>query len=184
MNKAHSHRLKALIQTEHQKLLGYVHSKIDSLEESEDLPQDVYVHLLGHANVLDSVDNLTGWLYTITRNKVIDWYRKRKIRTVSIEAPIGDGLRFEDILTSELPESMDEETRELVYRRILECIDHLPENQRFVFIEQVVQGRTFRELAEETGESINTLIARKQYAIRFLRNELKTMKQTLLESVR
>ena len=184
MNKAHSHRLKALIQTEHQKLLGYIRSKIDSLEESEDLLQDVYAHLLGHANVLDSVDNLTGWLYTITRNKVIDWYRKRKIRSVSIEAPIGDGLRFEDVLTSELPESMDEETREWVYRRILECIDRLPEKQRFVFIEQVVQGRTFRELAEETGESINTLIARKQYAIRFLRNELKTMKLTLLESVR
>ena len=184
MNKAHSHRLKDLIQTEHEKLLGYVRSKIDSLEESEDLLQDVYLHLLGHVNVLDSIDNLTGWLYTMTRNKVIDWYRKRKLKTVSIEEPIGDGLRFEDVLTGELPESMDEDEREAVYQLILVSIDNLPEKQRFVFIEQVIEGRTFRELAEETGESINTLIARKQYAIRFLRNELKNIKQTLLEMVR
>ena len=179
MNKAQSHKLKSLIKAEHEKLLFYVRSKVASMEESEDLLQDVYVQLVGNVNVLDSIDNLTGWLYTVTKNKVIDWYRKKRLKTVSIEESIGDGLRFEDVLASELPVSMDHDRREYVYERMLESIDKLPENQKDVFIDQVVHGITFRELSEMTGESINTLIARKRYAIQFLRSELKSIKRNL-----
>ena len=182
MNKAQSHKLRSLIKAEHQKLLAYVRSKIASLEESEDLLQDVYVQLLGNVNVLDSIDNLTGWLYTVTKNKVIDWYRKKRVKTVSIEVPIGDGIRFEDVLASELPESVDDEMRERVYQLILQSVNKLPEKQKDVFIDQVVYGISFRELSEMTGESINTLIARKRYAIQFLRNELKSIKKFLYET--
>lgn len=184
MNQAHTHRVKALIQTEHQKLLGFVRSKIDSMEESEDLLQDVYIQLLSNTNVLDSIDNLTGWLYTVTKNKIVDWYRKKKPSTVSIETPIVDGLRFENILASELPEPMDDDSREQAYQLILKSIDKLPDKQRYVFIEQVIEEKTFRELAEETGEPINTLIARKRYAIVFLQKELKKIKEQLYENVR
>ena len=182
MNKAQSHKLRSLIKAEHQKLLAYVRSKIASLEESEDLLQDVYVQLLGNVNVLDSIDNLTGWLYTVTKNKVIDWYRKKRVKTVSIEVPIGDGIRFEDVLASELPESVDDEMRERVYQLILQSVNRLPEKQKDVFIDQVVYGISFRELSEMTGESINTLIARKRYAIQFLRSELKSIKKFLYET--
>jgi DNA-directed RNA polymerase specialized sigma24 family protein len=78
-------------------------------------------------------------------------------------------------LTEELPEEMDEKTREKVYQTIFSCIEQLPEKQQYIFFQQVVEGRTFRELADETGESINTLIARKQYAIKFLKTKLKKL---------
>lgn len=166
---------------EHQRLLAFVRSKISSLEESEDLLQDVYLQLLGTANVLESIDNLTGWLYTVTRNKIVDWYRRRKPETVSLAEPLENGLRFADVLAAELPDSIDESVRDLVLETILERIDLLPEKQKFVFIQQVIHDRTFRELAAETGESQNTLIARKRYAVQFLRRQLQEIKQLLNE---
>jgi len=74
---------------------------------------------------------------------------------------------------------MDDETRELVSRAIMDAVDELPEKQRYVFIQQVVEGRTFRELAEETGDSINTLVARKRYAIQILQSRLQEIKKVL-----
>lgn len=181
MTKTQSKRLKEILTLEHQRLLAFVRSKISSLEESEDLLQEVYLQLAGSLNVLDSIDNLTGWLYTATRNKIIDWYRRRKPEKVSLEEPLENGLRFEDILADGLPDSIDDSVRDLVLETIMDRIDSLPEKQKFVFVQQVIYGKTFRELAAETGESQNTLIARKRYAIQFLQSQLKEIKQLLNE---
>ena len=78
-----------------------------------------------------------------------------------------------------MPDVMDDETRELVSQAIMDAVDKLPERQRYVFIQQVVEGRTFRELAGETGEPINTLVARKRYAIQFLQGRLHEIRKTL-----
>jgi RNA polymerase sigma factor (sigma-70 family) len=170
-------RLKA----DYHKLLGYIRSKISSPEESEDLLQDVYVQLMSNLNVLDSIDNLTGWLYTVARNRIIDWYRKKKQPVISLNEPLENGIRFEDVLAEDVPEGLDGTDRDYVYQAILESIDQLPEKQRFVFIEQVINGRTFRELAEITGESQNTLIARKRYAVASLRKELTEIRELIYE---
>ena len=154
---------------------------MSSFEDSEDLLQDVYVQLVGNINVLDSIDNLTGWLYTVAKNKIIDWYRKRKIKTVSFDQPGGNGISFEDVLVEELSDPMDDSVRKSVYHSIMESVDSLPEKQKYVFTQQVIEGRTFQELATETGEPLNTLIARKRYAIGFLRNRLKEIKKQLNE---
>jgi len=172
-------RVEKSFKAEHRGLFAFIQSKIRSLEESEDLLQDVYFQALSSLNVLEAVDNLTGWLYTVARNKVIDWYRKKRLPTVSIDEPVENGLKFEDVLAEEMPNAMDDETRELVFQVIMDAIDVLPEKQRYVFIQQVVEGRTFRELAEETGEPINTLIARKRYAIQFLQSRLQEIRKFL-----
>ena len=174
------HRLEQSFRTEHSGLLGFVRSRMQSFEEAEDLVQDVYMQALHNLNVLDAVDNLAGWLYTLARNKVIDWYRRKKVHTVSIEAMDNDGLYLQDILVG-ASEDWDEETRRLVSEALIESIDELPQKQQFVFIQHVVRGRTFRELAQESGDSINTLLARKRYAVRFLRDRLKGIKQILDE---
>lgn len=173
-------RVEKSFEIEQSGLFSFIRSKIRSLEESEDLLQDVYVQALSNLNVLEAVDNLTGWLYTVAKNKVIDWYRKKRLPTVSIDEPIENGLKFEDVLAEEMPDSMDDETRELVSQAIMDAIDELPEKQRYVFIQQVVEGRTFRELTEETGEPLNTLIARKRYAIQFLQSKLHEIRKILL----
>jgi RNA polymerase sigma factor (sigma-70 family) len=166
--------LEKSFQTEHAGLLNFVRSKLPS-EESEDLVQDVYVQALRSLNVLEAVDNLAGWLYTVARNRIIDWYRRKKMPTVPLDAADENGTRLHEMLSEDIPEDWDDETRELVFEAIVASIDELPEKQQFVFIENVVEGRTFRELAEETGESINTLLARKRYALQFLQKRLKTI---------
>jgi len=129
--------------------------------------------------VLEAVDNLTGWLYTVTKNKIIDWYRKKRLPTVSIDEPAKNGLQFKDMLAEEIPDQFAEETRQFVLQSIMEAIDELPDKQKFVFIQQVIEGKTFRELAVQTGESINTLIARKRYAVEFLQSRLLKIKKLL-----
>jgi RNA polymerase sigma factor (sigma-70 family) len=137
--------------------------------------------MLGNINVLDSIDNLTGWLYTVTKNKIIDWYRKKRLKTVSLDQSVENGIRFEDILAEVFPDPLDDSIRFSVYQSIMECIDLLPEKQKYVFVQQVIEERTFEEIAKETGEPLNTLIARKHYAIRFLRDRLKGLKEQIYE---
>lgn len=173
-------RVEKSFEAEHHGLFAFIRSKIRSLEESEDLLQDVYFQALSSLNVLDAVDNLTGWLYTVARNKIIDWYRKKRLPTVSIEEPLENGFSFKDFLTEQIPDVLDDETREFVLQSITDAIDELPDKQRYVFIQQVIEGRTFRELAQETGESMNTLIARKRYAVQFLKNRLDKLELEIL----
>ena len=141
----------------------------------------MYVQALSSLNVLEAVDNLTGWLYTVAKNKVIDWYRKKRLPTVSIDEPLENGFSFKDFLAEEIPDAIDEATREIVHQAIMDSIDELPAKQKYIFIQQVIEGKTFRELAEETGEPLNTLIARKRYAIQFLQNRLKEIRKLLNE---
>jgi RNA polymerase sigma factor (sigma-70 family) len=173
------HRVEKSFEAEHSGLFAFIRSKIRSLEESEDLLQDVYFQALCSLNVLEAVDNLTGWLYTVAKNKIIDWYRKKRLPTVSIEAFFENGFSFKDFLAEEIPDSLDDESRELVFQAIMEAIDELPDKQKYVFIQQVVEGKTFRELVQETGESINTLTARKRYAIQFLQGRLQEIKKLI-----
>lgn len=173
------HRVAKSFEAEQRGLFAFIRSKIRSLEESEDLLQEVYFQALSSLNVLEAVDNLTGWLYTVAKNKIIDWYRKKRLPTVSIDEPLENGFSFTDFLAEEIPDGLDDEAREVVFQSIMEAIDELPAKQRYVFIQQVVEGKTFRELAQETGESLNTLIARKRYAVQFLKNKLTKLKLEL-----
>jgi len=179
MAKEQLKKLEKNIVAERSGLFAFIRSKIHSLEESEDLVQEVYVQALSSMNALDAVDNLTGWLYTVAKNKIIDWYRKKRLATVSIHEPLENGFSITDMLAAEIPDAFDEATREFVLREIMYAIDELPLKQKYVFTQQVIEGKTFRELAEETGEPLNTLIARKRYAIQFLQNRLKEIRKLL-----
>jgi len=179
MEKEQKIRVQRSFEAEQGGLSAYIRSRTNSLQESEDLLQEVFLQALSSLNVLDAVDNITGWLYTIARNKVIDWYRKRKLPAVSLDSQHENGAAFSDLLADEIPEGLDEESREFVFRSITDAVDQLPADQKYVFIEQVIEGRTFRDLAAETGVSINTLIARKRYAVQFLRQRLKSINKLL-----
>lgn len=127
-------RVAKSFETERPGLFAFIRSKLRSLEESEDLLQEVFFQALCNLNVLEAVDNLTGWLYAIARNKIIDCYRKKRLPTVSIDEPIANGLCFKDLLAEEIPAVLDDETRELVFQAIVTAIGELPEKQRYVFI--------------------------------------------------
>jgi len=176
MTAMQSNKLKEILKAEHNKLLAFIRSRIDSIEESEDIMQDVYLHVLGNINVLDSIDNLTGWLFTVVKNKIIDTYRRRRHKTVSIDEPDANGLRLEDVMAGELPGTASDPEWNDALEWMMRGIELLPDNQRFVIIEQAINGRTFRELSRETGEPQNTLIARKRYAVQNLRKFMQERK--------
>ncbi|MBN1464640.1 sigma-70 family RNA polymerase sigma factor [candidate division KSB1 bacterium] len=175
MSSRQRHRLEESFRSEYEKLLSYVRSRMP-LYESEDLVQEVYVKALRSLNVLDTVDNLVGWLYVVARNKIIDWYRRAKLPTVPLDSIAANGMGLQELLAEEISDDWDDEMRARVVDAIIDSVDELPDEQRFAFIQNVIEGRTFRELAAETGESINTLLARKRYAVRFLQDRLREIK--------
>ena len=179
MDNVKQKRAYQAIAKDHQNLFRFIRFKISSPEESEDLLQEVYVQALSNLNAFETIDNISAWLFTIAKNKVIDWYRKKRIKTVSLEEPAGENVCFKDIVEDEMRNIESQLDREYVMNEIMSAIDDLPEKQKYVFINNVVEERTFRELSEETGEPINTLIARKRYAVRFLQSRLIEIKKLI-----
>lgn len=180
MEEVLKYSIEDTFKNERQRMLDFIKSKVRSLEESEDILQEVFFQAVKSVNSLQTIDNLIGWLYKIATNKVIDWYRKGKLNTISIDENNED-LSLVDMLESQdlLPE--DENLRVLIADTIIESIDELPEKQKYVFVRQAIEGISFKEISNETGISINTLLARKQYAIKFLRQRLKEIKNLINE---
>ncbi|MBD3385585.1 sigma-70 family RNA polymerase sigma factor, partial [candidate division KSB1 bacterium] len=152
--------------------------RIASPEDAEDILQDVYLQAMKHINALDAIDNLSGWLFRIARNKIIDRYRSKKT-VISMDADDENGRSLHELLNLETDETLDEDTRDFVMQAIQEGIDELPQAQKSVFIAQVIEGKTFRQISEESGESINTLLARKRYAVQFLQKRLKFLAEII-----
>lgn len=156
-------RIASFIATEWTRLVGYVRAWIaDTADrDAEDVVQDVIERLFEKADVTEPVADLSAYLYRSLRNKVIDLYRKPK-RAAELPEDLSD-VRFE------ASEEMDrEETREALF----EAIDELPPAQREVLVATELEGRSFKELAEEWETPIGTLLARKHRAIRALKETL------------
>jgi RNA polymerase sigma factor (sigma-70 family) len=162
-----------IYRSEHQRMLAFLAKKVTSREEAEDILQEVFAKAVEAPNVLSGVENLLAWLYTVARNRVIDRYRKRGRRPRDVSF---DETTIDDLLHDAGVSLEDSFVRGLAAEAIEDSIAELPPEQRWVFCAQAIEGRTFRELAEETGLSINTLSARKRYAVFFLKRRLKTLK--------
>lgn len=164
---------------ERDKLLGFIRSRVSSIEEAEDILQDVFVQFVAGFESIESIDRVTSWLYSVARNKIIDRYRRDAVRprradlegaaALDDEAP----LSLQEILPDlgNTPESAL--LREAIWDEITDALAELPRDQREIFIQNEIEERGFREIAEETGISINTLLSRKRYAIMALRKRLK-----------
>jgi len=121
---------------------------------------------------------VTGWLFRVARNRITDLFRKKKPQSfgdATIEGESGELLQFEDLLPS--PEAGPEAVyyRNLLLEELELALDELPEEQREVFVGHELEGRSFKEMAEETGVSVNTLLSRKRYAVLHLRERLQSI---------
>ena len=143
--------------------------------EAEDILQDVFFELLETYRFMRPMEQVTAWLFRVARNRITDLFRKQK--PVSLQRPVSDeeSVSLEDLLPS--PEAGPDAVyaRNLLFDLLEEALDELPENQREVFVAHELLGRTFKELAEETGVSKNTLLSRKRYAVLHLRQRLNEM---------
>ncbi len=152
-------RIRKVYAEESEKLLSYVRkligTRIDIYDE-RDILQETFFALLNGAATIKSVDNITAYIYRSIRNKITDLYRRPKIRTDAERAP--DDLAGEETMSEDLERR---ETMEL----LREALEELPIKQKEILIQTEFEGKTFREVSEETGVSINTLLSRKRYAI-------------------
>lgn len=163
------------------RLFGFIRGRVDRDADAEDILQEVWYQF---SRLMDtsSIENVSAWLYRVARNKITDRYRKQQptfLEDLTYEDN-GDELRLADLLlqNDETPET--EFIRQAIWEEMMEAIDELPEKQRDVFVWNELEGRTFREISEESGINIKTLISRKQYAVKYLRSRLQPIYDELL----
>ena len=161
------------------KLLGFIRNRVSNLEEAEDILQDVFYQFISGFNEIQSLDRVTSWLYSVARNKIIDRYRRDAARPQQTDFEIAAGhedgapLTLQEILPDldNSPESVL--MREAIWDEITDALAELPLDQREIFIQNEIEEKSFREIAESSGVSINTLLSRKRYAILALRKRLQ-----------
>ena len=163
---------------ERPRLRNFIRRRVPDEADVEDLVQEVFFELVQAHRLLKPIDYVTGWIYTVARNRITDLFRKRKpqpFADLAIEGEDGELLNFEDMLPSSEagPEALY--IRGVIFDALEAAIAELPADQREVFIAHEFEGRSFKELAEETGINFNTLLARKRYAVRHLRERLQTV---------
>ncbi len=173
---------------EKDKLLGFIRSRVSSSEEAEDILQDVFYQFVAGFEGIESIDRITSWLYSVARNKIIDRYRRDAVRPKRADFEMTTGkddestaLTLQDILPDfgNTPEAIL--LREAIWDEIMDALDELPAEQREVFIQNELEEKGFRELSEETGVSINTLLSRKRYAILALRKRLQRFYEDVID---
>ncbi|MCZ6694734.1 MAG: sigma-70 family RNA polymerase sigma factor, partial [Bacteroidetes bacterium] len=144
--------------------------------DAEDILQDVFYQLTAGIQALESLDQITNWLFTVARNKIIDWYRKKKPVAFSYleqENPETDENYSLYDLLPDLSQNPDERyTRSLIWDALEEALEELPIEQKEVFIFHEFENKSFKEITRLTEVPVNTLISRKRYAVIYLREKL------------
>jgi len=166
---------------EKDRLLSFIRNRVSSSEEAEDILQDVFFQFVAGYDTIESLDRVTSWLFSVARNKIIDRYRKESSRPKRTDLTWQTGsdddapLTLQEILPDLGNTPEDAYLKEVLWDAIVDALDDLPEEQRRIFILNEMEDRSFREISEETGISINTLLSRKRYAILALRKKLQQL---------
>jgi RNA polymerase sigma factor (sigma-70 family) len=169
-------RLSDVIQAEYRRLFQFIRKRVGDPGEAEDILQDVFYELIEAYRLMQPIEQVGAWLYRVARNRIIDRFRKQR-RSAGNELGSGasenESLLLEDLLPS--PDAGPEAAyaRRVLFDELEAAIEDLPEEQRSVFVAHELEGRSFKEIAEETGVNINTLLSRKRYAIVHLRRRLQ-----------
>jgi RNA polymerase sigma factor (sigma-70 family) len=166
---------ESAVRNERKRLLGFIRRRVRTEEDAEDILQDVFYQLVASYSVTEPIEKLTSWLFTVARNRIIDWYRKQKPAGPAIGDDNGMPLSLEDVLFDPAQNPDEVYARSLVWTDLAGALDELPEEQREVFVMHELEGRSFKEIAEITGEGVNTLLSRKRYAVLHLRESLQEL---------
>jgi RNA polymerase sigma factor (sigma-70 family) len=156
-------QLTDIVNRERSRLRSFIRRRVADPRDAEDILQDVFSTLVEANRLLMPIDHITGWLYRVARNRIIDLFRSRTM----------EPLELEDLLPSGLAGPDEEYARAALMETLEQAIAELPPDQREVFIGHELEGRSFKQMAAATGVSINTLLSRKRYAVLRLRERLR-----------
>ena len=171
---ADSGSVEATVKKERQRLFDFIRRRVGDEGDAEDLLQDVFYQLLASGSVTEPIENRTAWLFTVARNKVVDWYRKRR-PAPSLRAGDERTFELEDLIVDPAAGPDRAYWRAAVWAELADALDELPEEQRDVFVAHELEGVSFKEMAARTGEPLNTLLSRKRYALLYLRERLRDL---------
>jgi RNA polymerase sigma factor (sigma-70 family) len=171
-------QISEIITQQRSRLRNFIRRRVPDPADAEDIVQEVFYKLVEANRLLMPVEHVTGWLFRVARNRITDLFRKKKPETFSGTALEGEGgevLRIEDLLPS--PDAGPEAIyfRNVLFDELELALDELPKEQRDVFVAHELEGRSFKELAAETGVGVNTLLSRKRYAVLHLRERLQSI---------
>ena len=170
--------ISEVVKREQSRLRSFIRRRVPDPRDAEDILQDVFYELVEANRLLMPIEHVTGWLFRVARNRITDLFRRKKPESFS-DTP-GGGEDGERLQVADLLPSPDAGPEALYARNALLdalelAIDELPDEQREVFMAHELGGRSFKEMAAETGVSVNTLLSRKRYAVRRLRERLQSM---------
>jgi RNA polymerase sigma factor (sigma-70 family) len=171
-------RISEVVKREQSRLRNFIRRRVPDPLDAEDILQDVFYELVEANRLLMPIEHVTGWLFRVARNRITDLFRKKTPESFSdtaIADEEGETLQIEDLLPS--PEAGPEAlyVRGVLLDELELAVEELPEEQREVFVAHELEGRSFKQLAAETGANINTLLSRKRYAVLHLRERLQSI---------
>jgi len=169
-------RISEVVRREQSRLRNFIRRRVPDPRDAEDVLQDVFYELVEANRLLMPIEHVTGWLFRVARNRITDLFRKKRPERFSdsVAGEDGERLRLEDLLPS--PDAGPEAlyARSVLLAALETAVDELPREQREVFVAHELEGRSFKEMAAETGVSVNTLLSRKRYAVLHLRKRLQS----------
>ena len=168
-------RISDVVKREQSRLRNFIRRRVPDPHDAEDILQDVFYELVEANRLLVPIGHVTGWLFRVARNRITDLFRKKTPESFSDTAVADEDdelLLLEDLLPS--PDAGPEAlyVRNVLLAALELALDELPEEQRMGFVAHELEGRSFKEMAAETGVSVNTLLSRKRYAVLHLRERL------------
>lgn len=158
------------------RLFGFIRSRVPSDEDAEDILQDVWYQLSNQPEV-EAIESISGWLFRVAKNKIIDRSRKKKddsLENLGLEDEDGE-LQLPDFLLSTFNDPSAGELQKLFWEELTTALNELPEKQRNAFVWNELEEMTLQQIADKEQENIKTIISRKRYAVQHLRNRLENL---------
>jgi RNA polymerase sigma factor (sigma-70 family) len=171
-------QISDIVAGERARLRNFIRRRVPDPSDAEDIVQEVFYELVDANRLLMPIEHVTGWLFRVARNRITDLFRKKRpiaFSDAAVEDESGELLQLEDLLPS--PDAGPEALyfRSVLLDELEFALGELPREQREVFIAHEIEGRSFKELSAESGVNVNTLLARKRYAVLHLRERLQSV---------
>jgi RNA polymerase sigma factor (sigma-70 family) len=172
----HDRQLDETLDRERTRLWRFIRKRLPTREDAEDILQDVLYELVAAYRVPVPIEEAGAWMFRVAHNRIVDWFRRQR-PDATLDDPVlseeGDHLTVLDLLPSSDAGPEAARMRAVLIERLREALDELPADQRLVFVAHEVDGMSFKAIAAQTGENLNTLLSRKRYAVLRLRERLR-----------
>ena len=178
-------RISEVVNRERSRLRNFIRRRVPDPGDAEDILQDVFYALVEANRLLVPIEHVTGWLFRVARNRITDVFRKKRpenFSNVTVAEDDDELSRLEDLLPS--PDAGPDAlyARNVLLDELESALEELPDQQRQAFVAHEIEGRSFKEIAADTGVSVNTLLSRKHYAVLHLRELLQTVYDEFMKS--